>query len=267
MKKWLVIIIILCVSNNSHAQITLNMLNQELYHTRVKLVDEFISRFNGEELRPDLNKDLQNLNKTNLLLLFNSKLFKSKNDPLFAEAQEMVDTILANGTKIQYSDTTWVAKALCHGRFKDKDVEFVMYLTVEQREEDMYKWVIAKVEGEIFKLNPSVKSSKIMISPDAHETNFMALRRVTTEKGDYITNYGLKNLSIDQTSVFYSYVYNGWLEIEYVKDLEFMFFQVPQYQFSIKHFDRDEINAGWLISSFQKISEQEKRNFLNYIYK
>ena len=68
-------------------------------------------------------------------------------------------------------------------------------------------------------------------------------------------------------SVFYSYVYNGWLEIEYVEDLEFMFFQVPQYQFSIKHFDREELNAGWLISSFKKISEQERNNFLTYIYK
>ena len=170
------------------AQVALNMLNQELYRTRVKLVDEFISRFNGEEMRPDLKGNAENLNKTNLLLLFNSKLFKSKNDPTFAKAQEMVDTILANDIKIHHSDTAWVAKAQCHGRFKGKDVEFVMYLTVEQRGEDMYKWVIAKVEGEIFKLTPSVKSSKIMLSPDAHETNFMALRRVTTEKGDYITN-------------------------------------------------------------------------------
>jgi len=267
MKTKILIVVLAYTTSLIQAQVTMNMLNQELYHTRVKLVDEFISRFNGDEIRPDLRKDLQDLNKTNLLLLFNSKLFKSKNDSIFADAQEMVDTILAYGTKIQYSDTAWVAKAMCHGRFRGKDVDFVMYMTVEQREEDMYKWVIAKVEGEIFKLTPSVKSSKIMLSPDAHETNFMALRRVTTEKGDYITNYGLKNLSIDQTSVFYSYVYNGWLEIEYVKDLEFMFFQVPQYQFSIKHFDRDELNAGWLISSFQRISEQEKSLFLNYIYR
>lgn len=248
------------------SQTILSMLNQELYNTRVKLVDEFIDRFNGDELRPDLKGNKEDLAKTNLLLLFDSKQFKSKNDPAFAKAQEMVDTILAHQTKIHYSDTNWVAKATCHGRFKGKSVEFVMYLTVEQRGEDMYKWVIAKVEGDIFKLSPSVRSGKMMISPDAHETNFMALRRITTEKPDYITNYGLKNLSIDQTSVFFSYVYNGWLDIEFVSDLEFIFLQVPDYKFSISHLDREELNAGWLISSFQKITDKEKEEFLNYIY-
>ena len=32
------------------------LLNEELYSSRVKLVDEFMERFNGRESRPDLVK-------------------------------------------------------------------------------------------------------------------------------------------------------------------------------------------------------------------
>ncbi len=243
------------------------MLNRDAYMTRVKLVDEFIARFNGDEIRPDLSSDIQDLNKTNLLLLFDYKLLKSKTDTMFAKAEEMVDTILLCNTKLEYSDKNWVAKAICHGKFKGKAVEFVMYLVVEQRAEDMFKWVIAKVDGDIFKLIPSIKSEKIMISPDAHETNFMQLRRITTEKDDYIINYGLKGFEVDQNSVFYSYVYNGWLDIDYITDLEFIFYQVPGYKFSITHLDRESLNAGWLITSFEKCSEEEKKRFLDFIYR
>ncbi len=267
MKSFLTLILIIVGFSSLQAQTFLNMLNREAYMTRVKLVDEFIERFNGDEIRPDLTADIEELKKTNLLLLFDNKLLKSKTDTMFAKAGEMVDTILSSNTKLDYSDSNWVAKAMCHGKFKGKAVEFVMYLTVEQRAEDMFKWVIAKVDGDIFKLIPSVKSGKIMISPDAHETNFMQLRRITSEKDDYIINYGLKSFEVDQNSVFFSYVYNGWLDIDYVTDLEFIFFQVPGYRFSITHLDRESLNAGWLITSFDKYSEEEKKEFLGYIYK
>lgn len=249
-----------------HAQFLLNMLNQEAYRTRVKLVDEFIERFNCDEIRPDLKRDADNINRTNLLLLFDLQKLKSKKDTMFAKAEEMVDTILSNNTKISYEDNGWVAKAICHGKFKGKSIEFTMYLTVEKRGEDMYKWVISKVDGDIFRLTPSIKSGNIMILPDAHETNFMQLRRITTEKDEYITNYSSKNFVVDLNSVFYSYVYNGLLDIEYVSELEFLFFQVPNYQFAIKHIDRESSNAGWLITSFEKTTEEKKSDFLKYIY-
>ena len=89
----------------------------------------------------------------------------------------------------------------------------------------MYKWVINKAEGEIFNLLPSSISDDVFISPDAHETKFMGLKHITTGKDDYISRYLKRDKKIDLTSVFLSYVYNGLLEINYIEDVEFIFFK------------------------------------------
>lgn len=267
MKRYLLCLAFASICLVTNAQkVIVNQLNNGLYDSRIKLVDEFFDRFNGKEGHPGIAKSDKSYRKKNLTLVFNGKMFKSKDDAKFKEAQNLVDTVLAKNIHINYSDTTWFAKAICHGKFRGKEIDFTLYLNVEHRKEDMYKWVIAKAEGEIFKLKPSLNSDKIMLMPDDHETNFMSLHRVTTEKDDLITRYMQKSYLLDETSVFLSDVYNGLLDIEYVKDLQFIFYQVPGYVFRIKFIERETNNTGWLITSFYKALEEKKTDFLNYLY-
>lgn len=261
---WVVFTFICIIANGQ--KVIFNQLNDGLYDSRIKLVDEFFDRFNGKEGHPAITKNDKNYRKKNLTLVFDGKMFKSKDDPKFKELQNFTDSVISNNICINYSDSTWFAKAVCHGKLKGKEVDFTLCLNVEYRREDMYKWVIARAEGDIFKLKPSLKSDKIMLMPDDHETNFMSLHRITTEKDDLITCYMQKDYLLDETSVFLSDVYNGLLDIEYVKDLQFEFYQVPGYIFSIKFIERETNNTGWLISNFKKATEDEKSNFLNYLY-
>jgi len=258
--------LIICICSISYAQIVGNMLNDEQYSSRVKLVDEFLDRFNGIEDRPDINKDDSDYHLKRLLVLFNGKMFKSPTDSTFIAAKEFIETINRDTTKINYTDSLWFANATCHGKFKGKDVVFTLYLTVEHRKSNMYKWVISKAEGDIFSLRPSKESEKIMMMPDDHETNFLSLHRITNEKDDLISNYIRKNHSVDKTSVFLSYIYNGWLNIDYVSDLSFTFLQVPGYEFSIKEFEREGNNVGWLICSFNKLTEKQKKEKIKFVY-
>ena len=250
----------------ANAQIIGGLLNDDLYKTRVKLVDEFFDRFNGKELRPDIKADSEDAKLRNLLVLFNGKMFKSMEDSAFVEAKTFAEKVIQDSILLHYQDSTWIAKASCHGKLKGKTVDFTLYLNVENRRGKMYKWVISKAEGSIFNLTPSLEKESIMLMPDDHETNFMSLHRITTEKDDYILNYKQKEFNIDPTSVFYTYVYAGLLDIEYVNSLDFIFLQVPEYRFTISHFERDSYNAGWLISSLEKVTDEEKTEFLNYIY-
>ena len=260
------LLLVLLANNGVVAQTLGEFLNEEHYNIRVKLVDEFFNRFNGKELRLDIKPETENVAMKNLLVLFNAGMFTSLQDSAFFEAKAFAQRVLQDSIKLNYNDTTWLAKATCHGKLKGKDVDFVLYLNVENRRGKLYKWVIAKAEGDIFKLAPSIEKETIMLMPDDHETNFMSLRRITTEKDDYILNYKQKQYSLDETSVFYGLVYTGILDIEYVKPLEFIFFQVPGYIFAIRNFERENYNTGWLISSLKKIGEEEKTKFLNYIY-
>lgn len=256
----------LLATSCADAQVIGGLLNDDLYKTRVKLVDEFFERFNGKELRPDIKTGTDDAELKNLLVLFDAGMFKSAQDSAFIEAKKFAQKVLRDSIHINYKDSTWVAKATCHGRLKGKAVDFILYLNVENRQGKLYKWVIAKAEGDIFKLAPTVEKETIMLMPDDHETNFMSLKRVTTEKDDYILNYKQKQFHVDETSVFYSLVYSELLNIEFVKPLEFIFFQVPGYTFTITHFERENFNAGWLINSLKKTTEKEKSIFLNYIY-
>lgn len=256
----------LSVTNFTNGQVIGGLLNDDLYKTKVKLVDEFFDRFNGKELRPDIKTDSEDAKLKNLLVLFNGKMFKSMEDSAFVEARTFAEKVIQDSIILHYQDSTWIAKASCHGKLKGKAVDFILYMNVENRRGNMYKWVIAKVEGSIFHLTPSLQKESIMLMPDDHETNFMSLHRITTEKDDYILNYKQKYFNVDPTTVFYAYVYAGVLDIEYVKPLEFVFYQVPGYKFTISHFERENYNAGWLINSLEKVSDEEKTEFLNYIY-
>lgn len=254
------------ISSNSYSQAIDSLLDDEQYNARIKLVDEFFDRFNGFEDRPDINKNDSNYHFKRLLVLFNGEMFKSLSDSTYIAAKDFIETINKDTVKLNYADSLWFASATCHGKFKDKEVVFTLYLTVEHRVSNMYKWVIAKAEGDIFSLRPSTKSEKIMMMPDEHETNFLSLHRITNERDDLISNYVHKNHSVDKTSVFLSYVYNGWLSIDYVSDLSFTFLQVAGYEFSIKEFERKGHNVGWLIYSFNKLSEEQKKDKITLIY-
>lgn len=267
MKRYFLCLALVIAFSIANAQkVITNDLNAGLYDSRIKLVDEFFDRFNGKEGHPDISRKDKDYRKKNLMFVFNGRMFKSKEDAKFKELQNFINTVIEKNISINYSDTTWFAKAVCHGKLKGKEVDFTLYLNVEHRKEDMYKWVIAKAEGDVFKLKPSFKSEKIMLMPDDHETNFMSLHRITTEKDDLISCYIQKNYPLDETSVFLSDVYNGLLDIDYVKDLQFIFYQVPNYVFRIKFIERETNNTGWLITNFDKVSEDEKEDFLDYLY-
>lgn len=241
-------------------------LDKILFRTRIKLVDEFFDRFNGKEGRIDVPEMDSDARLKNLILLFDGKMFSSYKDSVFKEALVMADRIMYDSITINYIDSTWFAKALCRAKLNGKPVSLTLYLNVESRGDNMYKWVITKAEGGVLKLLPTLRSDEIMLMPDDHETNFLSLYRITTEKDDYITNYARKNYSVDETTVFYSLVYNGLLDVEGVDELEFVFLQVPGYVFTIKEFERNSNNAGWLINSFKKVSDKEKRMFLKIMY-
>ncbi len=268
-KKILFVMLLMTFESCSDAQIVLNsQFEKDVFNTRVKLVDEFMLRFNGEKITAEIDTTRENYRLLNLISLFDAQMFGSKNgkDSLFKEAQNFATDVLKSNVKIDYADTNWVAVAPCRGKLKGKAVDFIVCLTVECRGKNMYKWVIDKVIGDVFSIEPNNKSVNAMISPDDHETNFMTLNHITTSDKDYITAYKQKDYKLDQTMVFFTLVKNGLLTIDYVKGLQFEFFQIPGWRFSITEFDRTTMNSGWLITSFSKMESKEKEDYLRSLY-
>ena len=81
MKKLTILYLLISVSIVAKAQFS--KLNRDLFLSQIHLVDEFIDRFNGNSVRPNLPEEMSNDRKSNILLLFDLAKFKSKSDTLF----------------------------------------------------------------------------------------------------------------------------------------------------------------------------------------
>lgn len=249
--------------------LTLDNLESGIQRARIGLVDEFMKRFNGDEIHPDISpSDSDSINR-NLIGLFDIDQLisqdKKTQDSIQDEVLNLIRTITNNSIRINYSDSTWLAIAHCKGLVMGNQENFDIFMTVQSRGDDMYKWVINAVDGECFNVNPRNTNENLIISPDAHETKFIALQRILKEQPYNIQLYISKNAIYDPTSVFTYLVYSGKLKLEYVERLEFIFFQVPNYAFHIQYFDRTSNNSGWLISNFYRFSDSDKSAFMKWI--
>lgn len=233
---------------------------------KIGLVDEFIKRFNAQEYHPNISITDSTCYRDNLLSLFNASIPTEKKDSLKNEILSFINTVSQDSTNLRYSDPNWFGIANCKGTLLGKPVTFDLYLSVQYRRDDMYKWVIAKVEGKCFDVEPRDSSENIMLSPDCHETKFMSLRRMTREQPFNVSLFMANGFEYDQTSVFTYLIKTNQLKIDYVDDLEFVFTQVPGYLFHIRYFERESWNSGWLINKFYKMNDDEKANLLNSLH-
>ena len=259
MKHLTLTILLVCagVVNTSAQTGIFEMLNRDQYLAKVKLIDEFFARFNGDEVRNDLGPEYSD-RESGVLLLFDIAKFKSKNDSGFVAAKIFAHSAVNNDTKLKFEDNNWFAKIKCHGKLAQKKVTFNMILCVEERDSAMYRWAISDVEGDIF-INSRDKAHKeLFIMPNDNEQFFMSVRKTTTESYKFIDDYVRHSYHADALSTFLALVRSNQLKIEAVTDVEFIFLQVPDYAFTVKYFERDSKNAGWLIESCRKMTKKNK---------
>lgn len=250
--------------SESYAQI-FDVLNKPMYEARVKLLDEFYARFNGKEQRKGVDVKYSD-RKSNILMLLDFSRFKSREDSAYIAAEAFADEVVRDNIMANYTDSCWFAKVKCHGVLSKKGVDFLLYLSIESRGKDMYKWVISDVEGSIFSTSRSIDHRELFLRPNDHEQSFASLVRTTEETSRYIDDFVKDGYESDALSIFLTLVRCGQLKIDYVSDVEFVYLQVPGYMFSVKHFERETMNAGWLISSIEKCDNERKTELLSRLH-
>lgn len=215
----------------------------ENYKFRVKQISEFMERFNGK--LSIVEKSDANWRKKNLILLFDRDTYMK--NPKGAEL--LVSKIIADSLTINYNDTTWLAEAECNATLNGKDTKITLYLAVERIKGDMYKWVIKGANGNLLQLKPDKVNGGLKISPVDNELNFMQLSHITSVEARNIINYKSNDTKIDPLQVFYTLVYEKKLTIKNVQRLKYHF-NLKNLSFIVTFFERDNMNAGWLISDY-----------------
>ncbi len=248
-----------------HSQVLPDMTLSSDFEAEVKSLDEFRARFNGDETKPGIEHDAYS-RRNNLISLFDFDMDKGCLTPeQFSDKMEdFLDSVLLNDCQFEITEAGLWAQCLCRVKYFGKDKRLTLYLQSEKYREDMYRWAIASVTG--LEEAGIIGSEKYYaISPVAHEVHFMGLQDMLNENPTHAFGYRYKGARIDGLSVFLALVQVGILKFDIVEEQTFLYFDIPGYIISINEIVREGQNSGWLITSFEQVSESEKLTRINKI--
>ncbi len=167
---------------------------------------------------------------------------------------------------INYSDSNWFAICHCDFIYKDKFFNIDVVLKPERSIGNGYRWVIVNVLSNLFSFAKKESIASVFINPKNHEVGFTELSRAINEKNN-ITSYTSLIYSPSNLSVFLWLVQNGELKIKTINSIDFSFFQIESWTFTVKNFNRQDYNSGWLIASIKHMGTLDKNAYINTLYK
>ena len=251
--------------------------NEILFNYEVKVIDEFIERFNDapnsyiREVYKDKGKQF-NLTREQLLIsLFNLTNKKITNDTaLMSNFIKQVNN-KQNPEYINFTDADWYVEASAIVTYQNKTMQLPLILHIKSKTDDWAKWMIVGI-GNLtpIKDNSDIKPDKFKstkpptyIPTSSYATNFADLSFVFSNNVDYANYFEPQFLSTDNGQNLVKMLKKEELGFMYVKKMSFYFFQIKNWVFVVDEINRKSINSGWLINALYKFSPTEKINFKN----
>ncbi len=253
----------------ANAQPRTNEDESHLYAS-TKQINQFIRRFNAEEdlygkkLYPE-DKNYRNLQLRKKYL---NNIFDNNNyDIQLALKSEFKKDVLkkSNEKYFNFYGKKWFAEISTKFLYKGRTENIILYLQLE-KETGGYKWsfisaYFPSLEKEFKTNKPTVTK---FIHPMSHELEFMNMEKIF-KNNKQIEHYGHNNYKPDYLSLFFLEVKRGKLKFVNVDNVKFHVFQIENWYFEIKNFNRKGDNTGWLISNLIKIPEKDKKMLIKLI--
>lgn len=243
--RWMLTGLLLLLSGSVAGQVQVNDYDLLHFRLRVKQVSEFMSRFNQDELPPNLKVGDTLLHEKAFIMLFDYNLIERRQDDVW----RLVQRLVADERRLSFTDTTWYAKATCNVTLGTKKSTLTLVLRTEHVKGYRYKWVLVDASGDALSLTPLKSNPGLRIDPTDNELNFMSLHTITKNEWPNILNYKAAGRELDGLSVFLALVQADKLKINHVEELVY-YFNGPSYRLVVNNFRRDDLNSGWLISDF-----------------
>lgn len=273
-KKLLLIcgIAILLLPTYLHAQIISEdeQVEQQILAS-TKQLNQFFSRFNGEEdpKGREFEPDDRQYRNSRLRKRFLSILFDEENAGFSASLfEEFMNRVTSdeNPVFLDLHSDDWFAVVNTSFLYKGQSMPLTLYMKI-QEEGLGYEWVISDLSFEPYKtlFEKQRGQTKEFLHPMSHELDFMNLRKAMV-KGGSPESYTLADFEPDFLTLFLYEVKMGNLVFETVNRVNFHFFTVDDWYFSLNNFNRPGYNTGWLISDLLKINDQQKEDLLKILY-
>lgn len=240
-----------------------------LFNKRVKSLDEFMARFNGDknftEISPvdSLNreKNILALFEKDYLLLHQEKF--GNNNQLFSDIMNFIRYVVVNGKKLDIEkDSLIFAVADMKVRYATKEHNIKVAFKYEHVGNGIFGWKITGVSGLIESRILDTTLTWIF-RPVDNEMNFSMAVSTINSQNNMITKYRSFDSHIDQLSYFLALCAVNKISVIQCNSIVYHVLSIDGYAFEISEFNRLDKNNGWLISKFQTIDKQQIKNYIN----
>lgn len=259
--RYRIITILLCTFafHNAFAQILPTFIDETELQFKVKQIDEFMQRFNGDiqydgtRMSDSLPRDIR---LKNMYTLFDLEKFPMKDGAPDSTMSVFCNYVIGNNYRLCYEDSTWQAEVVCNAMFKNQKTRISLTLHTEQIKDVLYHWVLTDVKSPLFNDIHKETKDSLFISPAEHGISFITLPRIINLSVTDVNTIFHKNWHPDILSIFYYLISSNLLKLQSV-DHVIYHFNLGKYEFDVERVERDKShNSGWLISKL-KIKEQE----------
>lgn len=209
------------------------------FTSQVKQLAQFIDRFNFTETSPESDSRAKNI--ASLFNIEDSSLIRNPT------ALAFINHICADSIKLSVYDNDWFAKIKCSFTYKDKITYLTLILHQETVDHYARKWVIEAIIGSLFK-DLKYSSDSIFINPMNHEIGFSQLTKAFGQSPLQINNYFAASACNNNLNAFWFQLSIGDLKFQQIESIEYQFYQISGWFFTVSNYNRKNFNAGWLIS-------------------
>ena len=244
--------------------------DEYLLYAETKQINQFFRRFNSEEDMKGRRLDPGNRDyrKAENRRKYIGMIVDKENPELLGNTlASFIDDVVGSPEPqfLDFYGNRWFAEVEARVRYEGRTQRAILFLSLE--EENLgYKWVITNAYFHPFTkwfYNDSTAAGRFL-HPMSHELDFMNLIKVFRDR-ENLEYYFDVDYKPDFRTLFLFEVKKGNLIFEAVESVKFHFFQVKDWYFEIREFNRSGANSGWLISSVSRIPENQKDLLLKFI--
>jgi hypothetical protein len=167
---------------------------------------------------------------------------------------------------LHFADSSWYAVATCVFKLKGKDISLPLTFRIRSQNNAVW-WMIAGVGTSALPAAGCPAYTPIaaqgrFIPASAHGTNYVVLSQLLQpgmSMEDFMDAAALRS---GNGQLLARWVQSGSLQFAYVSSIQFHFFQVPGWHFTVAHHKGAGTQSGWLISSLSPATDQHKLQLL-----
>jgi hypothetical protein len=245
---------------------------------KVKSIDDFFERFNGEQ-NTELNAYLRAnypdriLNRKQWIRsVFNLEKDDVHMDSLMYQfIQQVTDSL--NPQYLNYRDNYWYAMVDCTVRDKKRSSPLTLILKVKKSIAATYSWSVVSAHAAFLSKKDSAglatdtlvltadSTHKYFLSPVSHGIDFITLDKFFKSRTK-VRNYLLQQKNTEETEKLVGMISKGELIFEQVRKVKYYMLQIKGWILEIDYLNRPGRNTGWLANSLMKVNASQKRDFM-----